>query len=111
MPIKLWQVRFDLTGCYVSGVPLSAPVPIGDNIRIINRGDQGDCWAGVAVEAENDRELLKKEPVAEQTISEIANLYALVSGRRILNRAIRALSIFSILMSESRGYDGTELGD
>jgi hypothetical protein len=79
-PTELWQVCFDLTGCYFSGVPLSAPVSIGDNVRIQSKGNQGDCWAGVAVEAEKDEALGKKERVAKQTIAEIANIYALVSG-------------------------------
>src|SRR5208283_1875987 len=79
-PTKWYQVRFDLTRCYVSGVPLSAPVSIDDNVRILSKGDQGDCWAAVAVEVEKDEELIRKEGMAEQTIAEIVNIYALVSG-------------------------------
>ena len=77
---KLWQVRFDLTHCYFSGVPLPEPITLDGNIRILRRGDQGDCWAAVAIEAEDDNALRKKEQAAAQTIAEIANLYALISG-------------------------------
>jgi hypothetical protein len=77
---KLWQVRFNLTRCYDTGVPLPEPVSIDSDIRILRRGDQGDCWAAVAIEAQNDGERRTKQEAAEGTIAEIANIYALLSG-------------------------------
>jgi hypothetical protein len=59
---------------------LSAPVSIGDSIRILSKGDKEECWAAIAIEAENVDELREREQVAEQTIAEIANIYAVVTG-------------------------------
>lgn len=80
MPRELLQARFDLRRCFLSGVPLLEPIIFGDNIRILRSGDKGDCWAAVAIEVENREELTKKTAMAEESVTEIANLYAFVSS-------------------------------
>lgn len=80
MSSKLYQALFDLTHCYVSGVPLPNSFDIDNDVRILAKGSQGDCWVAAAIQAENDAERRKNEEDAEQTISQIANIYALVSG-------------------------------
>lgn len=89
---RLWERLFDISEFYVSGIPFPFERYEFDRKICFRRSGEQGCKACVAVEAERPFQ----ETSSEQTITEIATIYALVSNFSLNIEPLGAHSLGSL---------------